>query len=333
MPEKLVEELLGLAHALRSASAVQPALRTVTATASRLSGSDQCTLRLVDPKGNGLLLAARAGRAMHGVGSSRFSVNPDQSLLGWCVSEGRSARVNDVAHDARFHPRDGQTWMPGSVMVAPLRDRTEVIGVISTARKEGTPYEASDLRLLDLIAAMVAPHVEVELLSELAETDPLTLLRNRRHLEKRFPIEFAAALRYGRPLSVIAIDLDRFKRVNDTHGHPVGDEVLIEVGRRMQSACRPADVVARVGGEEFLILLPETDSEAAYTTARRILAALRDVPIKTQACDLRITASAGVCAARPYDDLRALIERVDDLLYQSKEAGRDRVVAELERAS
>jgi diguanylate cyclase (GGDEF)-like protein len=179
---------------------------------------------------------------------------------------------------------------------------------------------------------MVTPHVEIELLSELAETDPLTLLRNRRHLEKRFPVEFAAAMRHGRPLAVIALDLDRFKRVNDKHGHPVGDEVLVEVARRMEKACRPTDIVARVGGEEFILLLPETDARAAYTTARRILSALRSEAMQTQAGALSVTASAGVCAARAYDDLRALIERVDDLLYRAKDYGRDRVIAELERA-
>ncbi len=319
-----------MAHALRPVGSIAIGLRTVTETATRLTRSNQATLRLVDPKGRGLLLAARTGDAMHKGGAGRFTTDADRSLLGWCVTHARSVRIHDADSDERFQARDGQTWMPRGVLVAPLQGRHEVIGTLSTARTGDDEYTREDLQMLELLAAFVAPHVEVEILSELATTDPLTLLRNRRYLEQRFPDAFAAALRHGRPLAVIALDLDRFKRVNDDHGHPVGDEVLTEVAKRMRMACRPTDVVARVGGEEFVILLPETDALAAFNMAKRVLGAIRDKPVLTTAKPLDITASAGVCGARPFDGLKDLVERVDDLLYQAKQDGRDRVVAELD---
>lgn len=318
--------LLTMAQALRTVDKIGAALRTVTHTASALTASDQATLRLVDPNGRGLLLSARTGDAMHRGGAGRFGMRGEKSLLGWCVEHGKPARVNDVRKDARFQIRPGQTWIPSGVLVAPLLGRNDVIGVLSTARADGADYDPDDLQLLELVAAMVAPHVEVEMLSELAETDPLTLLHNRRHLEKRFPIEFEAAQRHGRPLAIVSLDLDHFKNVNDQHGHPTGDEILVELARRLRQACRTTDVLVRVGGEEFLLLLPDTHAVSALRTAERVLSAIRDEPMSTQVGPLRVTASAGVCAVRPYDDLRSSIDRVDALLYAAKDEGRDRVV-------
>ena len=187
-------DLLAMARTLRSSRSTSEALRAVTITAHALTHSAQVTLRLVDTHGRGLVLAARTGMPMHRVGTGRFWMDGRSSLLAWCVAQQESALVNDVHGDERFLERAGQSWMPSGVLVAPLLKHDGVIGVLSAARHDGPDYEAQDLVTLELIAEMTAPYIMVALLSEQAEADPLTLLYNRRHLEKRFPLEVDLAL-------------------------------------------------------------------------------------------------------------------------------------------
>ena len=297
-----IEALLKLGRLLREAQSTEAALLAVSETARSLTGSTQATVRLLDKGGRELLVAARTGEVMHVGGAASF--RDGEGLIGWSATRGKAALVNDVQHDERFQSKEGQLWMPSGVLAAPLLfGEGEVIGVLSTARSEGPDLVASDLALLELIAEVAARHVQVARLRELAETDRLTLLYNRHHLEKRFLAEKELALRHGRPLSAIMLDLDHFSNINSDYSHLVGDEVLIEVAKRLRHACRLSDVLFRWGGEEFLLLLPETDAAEALGIARRVLAALSDTPIKTRAGPLTLTASAGVAAVHPLDDL------------------------------
>lgn len=158
---------------------------------------------------------------------------------------------------------------------------------------------------------------------QMAMIDVLTGVSSRRRLEDVLERELGLARR-GRPVSVILLDLDRFKSVNDRHGHEVGDEVLRSVARVLQQVTRLSDVIGRWGGEEFLVVCADTDLEGATGLAERLAAALRasPVPVVGQA-----TASFGVAQAASGDTLRDFIDRADLALYRAKEAGRDRVVA------
>jgi len=166
-------------------------------------------------------------------------------------------------------------------------------------------------------------------LSEMAVTDELTGLANRRTVFGRLGAEFSRARRTGRPLSVIALDIDHFKRINDRFGHAVGDAVLREIAQRMRDSVREYDLVGRIGGEEFLVVSPETERTDARVLAERILATVRDLPISVGEVQLDVTASAGVATAGK-GDARSddLVARADDALYSAKERGRDRVVTE-----
>ena len=158
----------------------------------------------------------------------------------------------------------------------------------------------------------------------LALLDPLTGLPNRRAFDARLGEEVARAERTGRPLSLVLLDLDHFKRINDRHGHPAGDAVLVEAGRRLSSAARPGDVLARVGGEEFAWLLPEALPEEAVAAADRARAALsgRGFPR-----GLRVTASAGVCDLAAAGGGEPLYRLADEALYSAKAYGRDMTLA------
>jgi two-component system cell cycle response regulator len=160
----------------------------------------------------------------------------------------------------------------------------------------------------------------------IAATDALTGLHNRRYADYHLPRLLAEADSAGRPLAVILADIDHFKRINDTHGHATGDLVLREVGQRLRSALRGADLVARVGGEEFLAVLPDTDPFAASAVAVRLAEEMRRRPVPVPGeTEIAITASFGVALCPPFGDAQTLLGRADAALYRAKAAGRDRV--------
>ena len=158
---------------------------------------------------------------------------------------------------------------------------------------------------------------------ELMLTDALTGLANRRFLDERLADEMARLKRYGNQLSLIMTDLDYFKQINDTHGHVVGDEILVEFARILKDDLRPTDFAARFGGEEFLIILPETSIESANFIAERIRKKLHQ--IKVDRIDKPITASFGVTSIQLDETPKDAFIRVDKALYQSKESGRNQV--------
>ena len=163
--------------------------------------------------------------------------------------------------------------------------------------------------------------MEIEL-RRLATTDPLTGTFNRRHLHTMLDLEVERARRHGRPLALIMFDLDHFKRVNDNFGHEQGDQVLRETAARVRGRLRRNDVLARWGGEEFLILAPETTGTEATTLAETLRLALREgLSLESG----RITASFGVTAYRPNETVDQWLGRTDERMYASKRQGRDRV--------
>jgi two-component system, cell cycle response regulator len=178
------------------------------------------------------------------------------------------------------------------------------------------------LRLQQALAELAARN---ELLAKLALTDPLTGLPNRRAFEESLSREVALAIRHVRPLSLLLLDLDHFKRVNDTFGHPAGDEVLASLGLLLGRQGRRGDVVARIGGEEFAVVLPETGKEQAAATAERIRIAVSSSPLGARA-KVPVTVSIGVASLpQPCGDLETLVSTADAALYAAKSAGRDRV--------
>ena len=162
----------------------------------------------------------------------------------------------------------------------------------------------------------------------LATTDPLTGAINRRELIQRAESELERARRYEHPTSAIMLDIDNFKMVNDTYGHPTGDKVLVSLARLLTQAVRASDLVARYGGEEFMLILPETPLEQARGIAERIRCAVADTPVMVDDQTIRFTVSLGVTSSESVgQDFEALLKAADKLLYQAKQSGRNRVVS------
>ena len=162
-------------------------------------------------------------------------------------------------------------------------------------------------------------------IQELAMKDALTGLFNRRHTEKIIDTEIARSARTGRGFSIAVVDLDHFKRVNDRYGHPAGDEVLRHFADLAQRVLRTADVIARWGGEEFLIVLPESTYPGACIAMERLIDAVRRARVPTEAGEIAFTLSAGVAVWRSDESTGALVARADAALYRAKDQGRDRV--------
>ncbi|NUS67250.1 MAG: PleD family two-component system response regulator [Ensifer adhaerens] len=165
---------------------------------------------------------------------------------------------------------------------------------------------------------------------ELAVTDGLTGLYNRRYFDTHLKLLMDRAAARGRPLSICMTDIDRFKQVNDTYGHDVGDEVLREFATRIRTTVRGADLACRFGGEEFIVVMPDTSAEMAAGVAERLRTIIESLPFAIPQADgpLKVTASMGIATLRPGSDTaEALLKRADTALYQAKHEGRNRVVA------
>ncbi len=161
-----------------------------------------------------------------------------------------------------------------------------------------------------------------------ALTDPLTGVFNRRTFIEMSSKEEARARRSGSLTSVLMMDIDHFKRINDTYGHGVGDQVIKALAETATKGVRPTDILARYGGEEFIVTLPETDADVAARVAERLRAALEQQAVKTEeAGDVRFTVSIGIATFMSGVPLATAMERADQALYRAKEAGRNRVVA------
>jgi diguanylate cyclase (GGDEF)-like protein len=160
----------------------------------------------------------------------------------------------------------------------------------------------------------------------LATKDPLTGLLNRRHFFQLAEDECARCRRYGRPITVVMLDLDHFKKVNDNHGHAIGDEALRLTAAAMRKELRQQDLICRYGGEEFVVLMPETDAQRGYEVQERIRAGIAQIDLRDgdQVVPLRV--SIGVTQWHPPESISHAIERADANMYQAKSAGRNRVI-------
>ena len=163
-------------------------------------------------------------------------------------------------------------------------------------------------------------------LKEMASTDPLTGLANRREYETLFMHEIHRARRSGTPLAACILDLDHFKRVNDTYGHAAGDAVLRNTAQLLKQKLRTMDIIGRLGGEEFIILLPETTIDQAAAIGTRLLEALAEMEIDVGKTTIRVTATIGISGLIDEDEtFNTIIARADEALYRGKNAGRNRV--------
>jgi diguanylate cyclase (GGDEF)-like protein/PAS domain S-box-containing protein len=217
-----------------------------------------------------------------------------------------------------------------SIIVAPLGPADQPLGVLSLSSPEPRTFTPADLNMLAHFAATTTAAIQNAIqyknVETLATTDPLTEQLNRRAFMDLGQRELERHRRMSQPISALIIDLDDFKRVNDTHGHLVGDQALRGFVDRCCERIRKIDLFGRYGGDEFTVLLPRTDQDAAVEIAERIRLAICETPLETDAGRVDLTVSIGVSvSAAEHHDLRTLLGRADAALYQAKQSGRNSV--------
>jgi two-component system cell cycle response regulator len=266
---------------------------------------------------------------------------PDVSALAFDFEPGQAPKPQLGMFDAQKHAR--QFPRPGarlqSVGVVPLLRNKRLIGSLNLGSADPTRFSPSlgtDFveHMASIIAICLENVISNEMLKYMGLTDALTGVFNRRYVDRRLLEEISRARRQSYPVSFMYIDIDHFKRVNDTVGHGGGDEVLREVANRIKAELRLSDALARFGGEEFVVLLIDADLESAAYVAERIRAGIAASMIAlSHGVKVSITASVGVSSlaqvpadGKPEEQAAQLIEQADEALYQAKEAGRNRVI-------
>jgi two-component system cell cycle response regulator len=268
------------------------------------------------------------------------SLADDEQALRRFDAEFRAVVLTDSLELIRKLRSRSPTRAPFIVFVAEVDDSQEREAGILAGADECVGRRVSDSELDARIRAArriteleSVLRIALEENRKLSATDELTRAASRRFFGKHFPREVERAARYKRALSLALCDIDHFKKINDTLGHAVGDEILQQFGPRLQQALRRGiDWVARIGGEEFAIVMPETAYEPALEAARKLRGAVSHTPFKAAEKSIHVTASFGLCGMDvvPSGELR-LAEHVlriaDAALYRSKESGRNRVTA------
>jgi diguanylate cyclase (GGDEF)-like protein len=225
-----------------------------------------------------------------------------------------------VRKDPRFVTQKGQGFTIGSMVVEPLISDGAPIGVLSVSSPEVNAFSPTDELLARLLANCSVAPIQRSRLERLAVTDDLTLAFNGRYLASRMLEELERARRSASPLSLLWMDLDHFKHVNDTHGHPVGDQVLRTFVERVRAATRRVDILVRRGGEEFVLLMPSTTTAQAKVIAERVRAHAAVGAIR-----LEQTVSIGIATWDGRESAESLQKRADEAMYFAKQSGRNRV--------
>ena len=221
----------------------------------------------------------------------------------------------------------GQAFVVRSIMAEPLWASDEVIGVLAVTSPERSRFTREEQLLLRLLANCSAPPIERARLRRLAMFDDITMAFNHRYLAPRVVEEMERASRAGGDVSLLYMDLDHFKSVNDRFGHAAGDAVLRLFADRVRKAVRRVDVLIRRGGEEFVLIMPQTGATQAHATATRIQQTLHQEELEIEnGLKIRQTVSIGVATWDMKETPEQLERRADGAMYEAKRLGRDRVV-------
>ena len=322
---------------LNKVTTVAQAAETAVAQARRMCPAlDLCAVTLAEDRRHRVLAAS--GDASGALQELSFADNA--GLVSNVVKLGAPLPGRPLGAMDKVLIFDSGTVVRGlsALKIFPLRAGEITVGtLVCGARKADALPEAAQRELSMLALQAAEALVRTRLygqMEKLATTDGLTGLVNRRTFDAQLRARLREAQRYKRPLSLLLLDIDHFKKVNDTHGHPAGDAVLCGVARLAQAKARETDLVARYGGEEMALVLPETDARGALVIAERIRAAVAAARHPTEQGALDVTVSVGVATwPGAGDDPEALLEQADKALYRAKQSGRNRVEGARSRAA
>jgi diguanylate cyclase (GGDEF)-like protein len=336
--QRTVDELAVLneiGKALTSSLDIGEVMHVILAKVSELLKPSNWSLLLKDQATGELYFHAAVGSGSDKLLGLR--IKPGEGIAGWVAQNNLPLLVPDVAKDPRFATRfdAASRFHTRSILCVPLAFKGRTLGVIELVNGEkDSIFAEEDLRILSTVAEFSAIAIEnarnFHKVQELTVLDDHTGLFNSRHMKRQLESEVMRATRFGHPVSLIFFDLDHFKQVNDSYGHQAGSRVLLEIGRLLLKTLRSTDVAVRYGGDEFVILMPETSKDQAIAAARRIGKEIAAEPFLADQKfgPLRLSASLGV-AAFPDDarDPETLLHKADDAMYRVKAERRGGVQA------
>jgi diguanylate cyclase (GGDEF)-like protein len=312
-------------------------LQMILDKSAELLKAEQGSLMMLDRETDALLLEAKKGTTIQGL-PEKIRIRRGEGIAGKVAEQGEPILVQNLEDDPRIRQKNREHYKTRSFVSVPLKIADRVIGVLNLSDKTtGEVFDEEDLKLVQSFATQAVVVMErnefynrSEELKKLTITDPLTGLVNRRYLLERLKDEIARSERHVHPMSLLMIDLDGFKLCNDTQGHLFGDRMLKTVADILLGAVRSMDVVARFGGDEFMVILPETDLPVAVAIAERlkntIAAGTTLTEDGTDGGRTALTASIGiVCFPEHGDTIELLLERVDQSLYRAKNRGKNRI--------
>jgi len=329
VPQDFVHDI---AKALTSTLQLDQVLKTIMEKVQELMSPDTWSLLLVDEKTNELYFQVATGVAAEKLKDVRLKMG--EGIAGWVAQTGQAAVVPDVQSDKRFagHVDEITNTLTRSIICVPIRTKDRVLGVIEIINYVGKrDFGPEDVALLQAMADYAAIALEnaihVQRIHELTITDDVTSLYNARHLNFVLETEIYRSNRYHYEFSLVFIDLDHFKEVNDTYGHLIGSKLLCELAEVIRGSLRMIDYAFRYGGDEFVVLLPQTSKESATVVARRLHQRLNDSRyLVAEGLNLHVTASLGV-ATFPLDATTKaeMIRLADEAMYLVKNTSRNNI--------
>lgn len=321
-----------IGKALTSTLDIKEIMSIIMAKVNDLLVPENWSLLLVDEEKNELFFEIVVGGDTKAIKNIRLKIG--EGIAGWVAKTGEPLLVDDVKNDKRFTKKvdKASNFKTESVICVPLKSKGKILGVIELInRVNKVQYDKNDLLILLIIADYAAIALEnakyFQRVQELTITDDLTKLYNSRYMHEFLDIEVSRIERYGGNMSIVFIDLDHFKEVNDTYGHLIGSQLLVEISKVIASKLRKIDFAARYGGDEFVLCLTHTDKKSAHLVASRIRKALNStVFLKNHDLKIKITASFGI-ASLPEDatDKVELIKLADQAMYRVKNSTRDNI--------
>lgn len=324
--------MIEIGKALTSSLDIHSIFETIMKQVERLIKPKSWSLLLVEDGSGDLVFEIAVSSVSEQLKGVRLGRG--KGIAGWVAQHGQALLIPDVSKDVRFSEHFDQklSFTTRSIVCVPMKIKAQVVGVIELINSlDELDFDESDIQLISAIADFAAIALEnarnYQRINELVITDDLTGLYNSRQFGQLIEKEVQRSERYGDKFSLIFLDLDHFKGINDTHGHLVGSRMLGEFGTLIGENIRNSDMAARYGGDEFAIILPHTGKEEAVKMAGKLLTAMKCTHFVADAdTPIALTASFGVATFPDDADSRSgLIKAADSAMYEAKAGGRSGV--------
>ncbi|MBI5848403.1 MAG: sensor domain-containing diguanylate cyclase [Nitrospirae bacterium] len=321
---------------LTSAVELNEVLGMIMKKAKPLIKAEAWSILLLDDETGELVFEKTAGKKEGRKKIKKERLKRGEGIAGWVAQEKVPVVVPDVSKDPRFSRRiDKETdFKTKSIMCVPIMNKGVILGVLEVVNKTTSdPFTKEDLdlvlRIVDHAAIAIERSALYQKMTEMSITDDLTKLFNTRYLNRSLDLEISRATRHHTSLSLIFMDVDHFKLINDSYGHLVGSKLLVEMGQLLLKSLRTVDIVARYGGDEFVMVLPQTAPKNASQIAERIRRSIEhNVFLKRDGYSFKMTASFGVASyPESAKSKEELLKLADDAMYRVKNQTRNGVYA------